>query len=131
MKKITLLLCAAAFFPLLGACAIKKGHSFLEKMPEPQIASHLVKDVTTKAEAKQYFGDPEDIDHRDDGHEIWTYKFIRSSAKGANFIPIVNSVYAGTNDTTTKLKVIFNKNGTVEKHSLSHMQGQTQTGLFQ
>ena len=63
--------------------------------------------MTTKAQVKEKYGDPEDIDFGVDGTETWLYKFIRSDAKGVNYVPIANLFYQGTNNTIKKTENCF------------------------
>lgn len=129
MKKLCLILCLAT--PLLAGCAAKSGNQFLEKTSDAEIASKLIVHKTTKAEVKNHFGDPEDFDLLSDGKELWTYKFTRSEAKGINYVPYASLFYRGTNDSTRRLKVLFNKDGIVENHTFSHSKGETKMGAFQ
>lgn len=116
---------------LLSGCAAKTGHQFLEEMSETQVASSLVSNVTTKAEVKEKYGDPEDIDFSVDGTETWLYKFIRSDAKGINYVPIASLFYRGTNDTIKKMKIVFNSQGVVHKYAFSQTTGETKIGAGQ
>lgn len=116
---------------LLAGCAAKRGHQFLEKTSNQEISSKLVAQKTTKEEVNQMFGDPEDVDMTYDGGETWLYKYVRSEAKAANFIPIVGDIYHGTNDNIRKLKIQFNKCGLIERYSFSSSKGETKAGLFQ
>lgn len=85
-KVITLIVCL-----LVAGCGAKTGHQFLEKMSNQEIASKLIAKKTSKAEVKEMFGSPEDIDMTDDGGETWLYKYVRSEAKGINYVPIASS----------------------------------------
>ncbi len=116
---------------LISGCSVNTGHQFLSKMTHAQIASNLTKGKTTKGEAQVTFGDPEDVILNDDGSEIWIYKYVRSEAKGVNYVPIVNSFYSGTNDNIKKLKIKFNSQGIVQNIAFSSAKGETKAGLFQ
>ncbi|MEY3183209.1 MAG: hypothetical protein RLZ35_1194 [Pseudomonadota bacterium] len=116
---------------LLSGCATKNGNPHLEKMSQEKVSAQLIKGKTTKEEVKLSFGEPNDIDILPDGRENWQYSFVRSSLKGVAYIPYVNMVYNGTNDTTKKLKVLFDKQDKVEHYSFSVAQGETKRGLFQ
>ena len=118
-------------FFLVTGCAAKTGHQFLAKMTNQEISSKLIANKTSKADVTNEFGDPEDIDMQNDGGETWLYKYVRSEAKGVNFVPIASSFYGGTNDNIRKLKIKFNNNGIVTKYSFSSAQGETKVGLFQ
>ncbi len=132
MKRFYSLFLIPVLVPLaVVGCGAKTGHIFLEKMSDSDIGQKLVRNKTTKEEVKANFGDASDIDLRDNGTEIWIYEFKRSKAKGVNFVPIVNSLYQGTNDNVRRLKVIFNKCGVVENYAFSSSKGETKVGAFQ
>ena len=116
---------------LVSGCAVKAGHQFLAKMSNEEITRNLVKKQTSKEEVQKMFGDPEDVDLDSDGGETWVYKYVRSEAKGINFVPIASSFYGGTNDNIRKLKIKYNKNGLVDKFAFSNSKGETRAGLFQ
>jgi len=131
MKNISTTMILTLSVLLFSGCAAKTGHTFLEKMSQEEISTKLIHGKTTKVEVIKMFGDPEDVDLRDDGREVWVYKFIRSSAKGVNFVPIANSFYAGTNDNIKRLKISFDTNSVVDKFAFSNAKGETKAGLFQ
>lgn len=129
MKKLCLILCLVT--PILAGCAGKTGNQFLEKTTDAEIATKLIKNKTTKEEVKNLYGDPDDFDLRNNGNELWTYSFRRSSAKGINYVPYVNTFYRGTNDTMRRLKILFNKDGILENYSFAKSEGETKMGVFQ
>lgn len=116
---------------LLTGCAAKTGHQFLEDMSTEQAAGSLVSNVTTKNQVKEKYGDPEDIDFGTDGTETWVYKFVRSDAKGVNYVPIANWFYRGTNDTIKKLKIVFDSRGILQRYGFSQTSGETKIGAGQ
>lgn len=115
----------------LAGCAGKTGHQFLEKLTPAEASQKLIKGQTTKDQVLSHFGEPKDIDLRDDGSEVWLYEFKRSEAKAVNFMPVVGDFYHGTNDTGKKLKIMFDKNCRVKSYAFSNAQGETKKGLFQ
>jgi len=125
-KIIALIMCL-----LVTGCGAKTGHQFLAKMSNQEVANKLVANKTSKAEVREMFGDPEDIDMIDNGGETWLYKYIRSESKGINYVPIASSFYGGTNDSIKKLKIKFNDCGVIEKYTFSNSKGETKAGLFQ
>lgn len=129
MKNFCLILVLAT--PLLAGCAAKTGNQFLEKTSNEEISTKIIAHKTTKAEIKNLYGDPEDFDLLGDGKELWTYKFTRSEAKGINYVPYASLFYRGTNDSTRRLKILFNKEGIVENHTFSTSKGETKVGAFQ
>lgn len=115
---------------LLG-CAGKTGHTFLEEISPTDISQALVPCQTTREEVREKFGDPEEIDFDPSGREKWVYRFVRSEAKGVNYVPIVSSFYSGTNDTKKQLIILFDTTGRVTKHAFSTSRGETKLGAFQ
>ena len=110
---------------------MKTGHQFLEEMSETQISQFLIPNQTTKAQVKEKFGDPEDVDFNPDGTETWVYKFKRSEAQGINYVPVASLFYNGTNDTTKRLKIVYDCQNRVNKYAFSQSQGETRLGAFQ
>lgn len=100
-------------------------------MSNQEITCKLIKGQTNKAQVKRLFNDPSDVDILPDGKGKWTHIFLRSEAKGINFIPYANLVYSGTNDTVKKLIILFDTLGKVEFFAFSDAKGETKTGLFQ
>lgn len=125
----------AAYVGILGlfltGCAATTGHTFLENMSQQEISARLIAHKTTKEQVRSSFGDPEELDFQDNGKEEWLYSYKRVDAKGVNYVPVVNSFYRGTNDTTKKLRILFDLEGRVEKYSFSNSKGETKMGLFQ
>lgn len=128
--KITRMLSIAFTITLIG-CAGKTGHTFLEEQSPQNIQAVLVEGKTTTEEVREKFGEPKDIDFDTNHCEIWKYEFVRSEAKGVNFVPIANLFYHGTNDTTKRLKIIFNQQGILMRYAMSSSNGETKIGAFQ
>lgn len=132
MKKFLILIGSVGIAAGLCGCVRTTGHSFLEDMPASEVASFLVAHKTTKEQVRSRFGDPAAIDFTDNGNETWVYTFTKRDSKGVNFVPIVNTFYSGTNDTTKNLKICFNTQGILEKYAFSSSQGETtRLGPFQ
>ena len=132
MRFLPVLFLVPVLAPLaIVGCGAKSGHTFLEKMSDSDIDQKLILNKTTREEVKAHFGDASNVDLRDNGAEVWTYEFKRSRAKGVNFITVVSSFYAGTNDNIRRLKIIFNKSGLVENYAFSNSKGETKVGAFQ
>lgn len=127
---VSQILCVVSVALLVG-CAGKTGHTFLEEKSPQEIQAVLVEGKTTKEDVRSKFGEPNDIDFDTNHCEIWKYEFIRSESKGVNFVPIANLFYRGTNDTTKRLKLIFNQQGVLVRHAMSSSNGETKLGAFQ
>jgi outer membrane protein assembly factor BamE (lipoprotein component of BamABCDE complex) len=115
----------------LSGCAAKTGHGFLEEMSQEEISKDLIISQTTKAQVKEKFGDPSEVDFDMEGKEKWVYLFTRAEAKGVNFVPLVSAFYRGTNDTIKRLTIIFDTSGKVLRHAFSNSQQETHMGAFQ
>ncbi|MFT8336676.1 MAG: hypothetical protein ABF628_10920, partial [Acetobacter orientalis] len=61
-----------AIFSCLTACE-SSGNSSIEKETSNSIDTKIIDGRTTKAEIKNYFGDPEDVDYKDKNTEVWKY----------------------------------------------------------
>lgn len=114
---------------VLSGCVGDSGNTKLAKTNHETINSTFVKGRTTQQEVKDMFGDPDDTDIMMDGKVKWTYQHIKRSAMARNFIPVVNWMSSGTNDTTKKLVMVF-KNGILEDYSTSTSKGETKAGLM-
>jgi hypothetical protein len=129
-KQFNLIYVLALSLILIG-CAGKTGHSFLEEKSPQEIQAVLVEGKTTREETKSKFGEPKDIDFDTNNCEIWKYEFIRSEAKGVNYVPIANLFVSGTNDTTKRLKIVFNQQGILTRYAMTNSAGETKVGAFQ
>lgn len=132
MKKIALVASAAVLAAItMTGCAVKTGNENLGKMEKGQIDQQIVKGKSTKNDVKAMLGDPDKTDFDNNSNEKWTYVHVRKSAKGVNYVPVVNWFVAGTNDTTKTLIVLFDDNGVVKNYIASSAEGETKGGLFQ
>lgn len=116
---------------LTTGCAVKTGNETLGKMEKTQIDQQIVKGKSTKSDVKAMLGDPDKTDFDNNSNEKWTYVHTRKSAKGVNYVPVVNWFVAGTNDTTKTLIVLFDDSGVVKNYISSSADGETKAGLFQ
>lgn len=112
-----------------SSCAADSGNTKLAKTDSRAIDSAFIKGKTTQQEVKDIFGDPDDTDIMADGRVKWVFTHIKRSAMARNYIPVVNWVSSGTNDTTKKLVMVFN-NGVLVDYSTSTSKGETKAGLI-
>lgn len=131
MQKVSLLAVLAVSVLTMTGCAVKTGNENLGKMEKSQIDQQIIKGKSTKEDVKAMLGDPDKTDFDNNSNEKWTYIHTRKSAKGVNYVPVVNWFVAGTNDTTKTLIVLFNDNGVVKNYIASSAEGETKGGLFQ
>ena len=128
LKKFSLIL-IVVLNVLLTGCAADSGNTKLAKTSNEQINSTFKKGKTTQTEVKKAFGEPDDTDIMGDGKVKWVYTHIKRSSMARNYIPVVNWMSSGTNDTTKKLVMIF-KDGILEEFSSSTGKGETKAGLL-
>lgn len=127
-KKINNLI-VLLFALVLSSCASDSGNTKLAKTNSHAIDSTFIKGKTTQQEVKAVFGDPDDTDIMVDGRVKWIFTHIKRSAMVRNYIPVVNWISAGTNDTTKKLVMVF-KDGVLDDYSTSTSKGETKAGLI-
>ena len=101
MSRILLLI--AAF--MLVACADSTSKKFKEN-DDQKISQMIIEGKTTKAEIKNTFGAPSDIDFDKNGKEKWTYSYSEASKNPINYIPVV-SILNGQDGKTRKMVIVF------------------------
>lgn len=109
MKPILHTIAAAALALVLLGCATagrKIDQAAVDKIQKGQ---------TTKAEVKGLIGSPDTVTKTGDGTETWSYMFVRASAKGQNFIPIVGAFAGGVNTQHQSTTVTFGADGIVSQ----------------
>jgi len=129
MKVNFLGISVAVVLLMLGGCGGSTGNTKLAKLNEGDVSSMFVKGETTSEQVRAKLGDPSDVDFDNNGHKKWTYAHTKSSLKATNYIPVVSLITGGTNDTTKKLVVIFDKNDRVLDHLVTLNKGETKVGL--
>ena len=82
--------------------------------------SQIQKGVTTKAQVREWLGDPEQVAISDSGDETWTYMYMHASAQAQNFIPLVGGFVAGENVENQNTTVIFGPDGVVKSLTTSY-----------
>lgn len=102
-----------AIFSCLTACA-SSGNSSIEKETSDSIDTKIIDGRTTKAEIKNYFGDPEDVDYKDKNTEVWKYVFSKS-----HYSPFAMNAFQNTyKGKKRSLTILFDGN-VVEHHNMS------------
>jgi len=115
---------------LIISCTNSSGSKFLASTSENQLRDRLVNGITTKEQVKSYFGDPHNVEFLPHNREEWVYAYTKSRAKTINFVPVLNTLYSGTNDNVRRLKIIFNSRGLVERYIFINNKGETLHGAF-
>ena len=114
---------------LLCGCAGSTGNQKLAETDLSTLNQMIIKDKTTKKEVDTIFGKPDDIDIMEDGREKWIYNHLESNLKLTGYIPFVNLLHTGTNDTKKKLIIIFRR-GVVENFDSSLTFGESTYGIL-
>jgi outer membrane protein assembly factor BamE (lipoprotein component of BamABCDE complex) len=116
---------------LIGGCATgSSGNEALRHESEVGIQTKLVEGKSTKQEVRKMYGSPIRTTFTDAGLEIWTYEFKNVSADAVAYIPIVNMFGATASGTRKELVVLFNRDGVVQRYSMSESDVKDKTGLF-
>jgi outer membrane protein assembly factor BamE (lipoprotein component of BamABCDE complex) len=113
---------------ILSGCVTNTGNQFLAKTSKSDLSEKLIRNKTTQEEVLDLFGDPLKTDFLLDGTEVWSYEYKKVEEKYINFVPYASLLYNGTNDTTKKLKIKFNKQNTIENYNFTSSNGETKRG---
>jgi outer membrane protein assembly factor BamE (lipoprotein component of BamABCDE complex) len=123
------MLFALASVVLIAGCA-SVGNETLRAESEASVQKKITEGKTTKSEVRSMFGSPMKTTFTDGGLEIWTYEFSKVSADAVSFIPIVNIFGATASGTKKELVVLFDKDGLVQRYSMSESDVKQKTGVF-
>jgi len=128
--KLKTLLAASLFAGALaftGCANSTYGNEKLSNATEKSINQKIIKGKTTKAEIKQMFGTPSDVNYLPNNEQQWVYSFSKGKIKTATMIPIVGMFAGGTKSETKKLTIVFDKNGIVKDYMFITSKGETNT----
>lgn len=115
---------------LIVGCA-STGNTKLAALETTDISKLFIKGKTTTSEVLACLGEPSDIDFDKDGNKKWTYIHTKSTSKVINFVPIANSFVRGTDDTTKKIVIVFDKKtDTLIDFLVTKTQGETKAGIL-
>lgn len=115
----------------IAACATgSTGNESLRNESEAAIQKKLSEGKSTKQQVRSMFGSPLKTNFTDGGLEIWTYEFKNVSADAVAYIPIVNMFGATASGTKKELVILFNRDGIVQRFSMSESEVKDKTGLF-
>lgn len=131
MKFYSLFFSVVLFF--LSGCTStgSTGNQTLGDSNKAEVYQAINDNITTKSDARKFFGDPTDIDYYENsGQEKWIYLHIDKSSLWRNYIPIVNFFSHGTKDTQKKVVLIFDKDGILKKSLVTQNLGETKSGIF-
>lgn len=113
----------------LAGCA-SVGNENIRHVSEQNLAEKLAKGKTTKADVRAHLGAPDETSFTDSGNEIWKYVHVKSTAKGVNFIPVVNIFASGANQEKKEVVLLFNQQGVLVNYTMNTTQGEVRQGVF-
>ena len=127
MKKFVI--AAAVGVALLSGCA-STGVQQLKDESSSSVSTKISKGKSTKDDVRAAFGDPTETSFTDSGNELWRYKYSHSSAKGINFVPIVNIFTSGANIDKKELVVFYDEHGVVKNYSMQASKEEVRNGIL-
>lgn len=113
---------------LVGCASV--GNEALRTESESSVQQKIVQGKTSRSEIRGIFGSPLKTSFTDGGLEIWSYEFSKVSADAVSYIPIVNLFGASASGKKKELVVLFDKEGVVQRYSMSESDVSHKTGLF-
>jgi len=127
MKKIVI--AAALGVTVLAGCA-SHGIQQLKDESASSVSAKITKGKSTKDDVRAAFGDPTETSFTDSGNELWRYKYSHSTAKGINFVPIVNMFSSGADIDKKELVVFFDDQGVVKNYSMQISKEEVKSGII-
>lgn len=110
MKKILLGLCLAL---CIAGCT-----TYGTEIKDEQVST-IQKELTTRLEIINIFGQPQDSFTDSAGREVYRYEYKKLKATAKTFIPVVGIFHQESKADTRTLLVMFNKNDTVYDYKIS------------
>jgi outer membrane protein assembly factor BamE (lipoprotein component of BamABCDE complex) len=89
----------------------------------------IVEGITSKARVVELLGNPFNISISQDGKELYTYTFARSSPAARNFIPVVGLFSSKVKTDTQTVSILFNNKGIVEKKVMNNAETELKSGI--
>ena len=131
MKTRNALLLAALALSVttLSGCA-SFGSNRVAHTSQANIASKLVRGVTTEAEVRQEFGVPTSTSFTGNGDAIWHYESSKFQESWQDFVPGLNYVAGGQKETDKVLTILFTQRGRVRNYSLTGGTHVDHAGMF-
>ena len=81
---------------------------------------------SAKAEVTALLGFPAIVTYGQKGEETWDYYYVTEYPTAIDFVPVVNALTPGFNQTTRGLTVSFNRQGVLQNLQLSRTSGQAE-----
>lgn len=105
----------------LAACA-SSGNGQIQTLNQDRAAAMLVRGKTVKEEVRRELG-VATVTQFPSGQEIWVYQFTDSATRFVKYVPLLGRLTSsGTN--IKELKILFGKDGVVEKYQLQEIRVQ-------
>lgn len=120
----------AGLLNLSGCASSAGGNEKLRAETEASVQKKIAEGTTTKQDVRKVFGSPFSTSFTDGGFEVWKYEFNNVSADAVAYIPVVNLFGATASGTKKELVIMFDKQGVVQRFSMSESDVQQKTGLF-
>lgn len=120
-KPITLTLTLAA--ALLFTGCVTSGR----KIDQTKV-DQIQKGVTTRDEVKKLLGAPDQIIRDANGNTTFQYHYVRATAKGESFIPVIGAFMGGANVQTQFFTVRFGEDNKVADFTSTQGGTETSTG---
>lgn len=136
MKKFTvfcLSIALACTFSLMGCAKGGGGNQRLAGTSTSEITDRLVEGRTTKAEVREWLGEPNGISKNKNGTESWRYNLTNNEArvKASSFIPYIGGIVGGSeHKSETRTLTINFKNGVVTDYSFDSFDYGGSTGVL-
>ena len=91
-------ICLALSISAIGCTKQTSGNQNLSGVSVTEIQDRIIEGKTTKAEVKEWLGEPSGITKDKDGNEVWNYSFsnFESQVRAETFIPIVGGLLGGS-----------------------------------
>lgn len=131
--KLLTLSCLCIVSLMLSGCTTtgSTGNIVLGDSKKSEIYQAINDNITTKSDARKFFGDPSDIDYYENtGQEKWVYLHLDKSSLWRNYVPIINFFSRGSKDVQKKVILIFDKDGLLKKSLVSENIAETKHGLL-
>lgn len=112
----------------LAGC-VASGNPWLRTETGASIQQEIKQGTTTELQVRATLGEPEWKGFTDDGNEVWTYRYSRSTPRVRDFIPVV-SLFSRVRDVKSKeLVILFTKAGVVSRYDLHEADSVWRAGI--
>lgn len=110
MKPCTKIVAVFLALLLVQAC-VSTG---VREITRPETTDRLEAARSTKAEVTALLGFPAIVTYGQKGEETWDYYYVTEYPTAVDFVPVVNSLTPGFNQSTRGLTVSFDRQGVVQ-----------------